>query len=100
MRKLLSLKVKIPVFFSKEGNSYIAYCPILDLSSCGKTLAEAKIGFNNAVALFFEELEDMGTTDQVLGELGWHKQEHPRKEWIPPKVLRHTQLDVQVPIHC
>ena len=100
MRKLAGLSVKVPVFFSKEEGSFIAYCPILDLSSCGKTLPESKRRFENAVALFIEELEEMGTMDQVLRELGWHKQEHPRREWIPPKVVQHTQLDVRVPIHA
>jgi hypothetical protein len=100
MKKLIELKIKIPVFISKEGRSFVAYCPILDLSSCGKTATEAKSRFANAVALFLNELEEMGTTDQVLEELGWHKQDHPRKEWIPPKVIQHSQLDVRVPVHA
>ena len=30
--------------------------------------------------------------DAVLTELGWHKVEHPRKEWIPPHPVKHTQV--------
>jgi predicted RNase H-like HicB family nuclease len=39
----------------KEGKMYVAYAPQLDISSCGKTAAEAKKNIQEAVALFFEE---------------------------------------------
>lgn len=92
-------RVKIPVFISKEGRSFVAYSPAVDLSSAGKSVREAQKRFSEAVDLFFDELEDMGTLEQVLTELGWEKQEHPRKEWIPPHVLKHTQLEVRVPVN-
>jgi hypothetical protein len=97
---MMDRRVKVPVFFCREGKLYVAYSPILDLSSCGKTMQEAQKRFANAVNLFLDELEAMGTLDEVLTELGWHKQEHPRKEWIPPHILKHTQLEVRTPIHA
>ena len=60
------MQITLPVSFLKEGSSYVAYTPALDLSSCGKTLKEAKKMFAESVQLFFEELEKMGTTEEVL----------------------------------
>lgn len=94
------MKAKIPVFFFQERRTVVAYSPVLDLSSCGATLTEAQRRFTSAVSLFFEELEEMGTTAHVLTELGWHKIKHPHKEWIPPHLLKHTQLEVRVPVHA
>jgi predicted RNase H-like HicB family nuclease len=44
----------------KEGNTFV-YAPELDLSSCGKTIQEAKVHLTEAVRLFIEEAQRMGT---------------------------------------
>ncbi len=54
----MQVQVNLPVSFLKEGKTYVAYTPALDLSSCGKTLVEAERMFNEAVTLFFEELQE------------------------------------------
>ncbi len=75
MRVLALMKsyVNLPVTILKEGKNYVAYTPALDLSSCGKTLKEAEKMFAESVQLFFEELDRMGTTHEVLTQLGWKK---------------------------
>ena len=87
------MQVNLPVSFLKEGAYYVAYTPALDLSSCGKTLKEAEKMFAEAVQLFFEELERMGTTDEVLSQLGWKK---VKREWRSPTPIaqRMTKLCV------
>jgi predicted RNase H-like HicB family nuclease len=86
----------LPVAIFKEGKYFIAHTPLLNLSIQGQTEEEARKRFTDAVVLFFEELEDMGTTDEVLFELGWKKFE---KEWRPPAVSLVTQpVEVPVPI--
>jgi predicted RNase H-like HicB family nuclease len=40
----------------REGKRFVAYTPALDLSTSGKTQAEAKARFQEAAELFFEEL--------------------------------------------
>jgi hypothetical protein len=62
----------------------VAYSPILDLSTCGKNFEEAKKNFFEAVEIFFEELNSKGTTDEVLGELGWEKE---KNVWMPPTLI-------------
>ena len=49
----------------KEGKSFVAYAPALDLSSAGKTYKQAVSRLNEAVEIFFEEMERMGTTNCV-----------------------------------
>ncbi len=67
------LKVKLPVSIFKEGKHFIAYITALDLSTSGKTYAEVKRRFDEAVKIFFEEVIEKGTFKEVLQELGWRK---------------------------
>ncbi len=56
----------LPLTIFKEGKYFIAHTPVLNLSVQGKTEGDVRKRFADAVVLFFEELEDMGTTDEVL----------------------------------
>ena len=42
----------------QEGNTYVAYSPKLDVSSCGGTVDEARNNLKTAVGLFLEEAEN------------------------------------------
>ena len=79
----------------REKNRYIAYTTALDLSTSGRTYQEAKRRFGEAVNIFFEELEKMGTLDEVLQNLGWRKMQ---KQWQPPVVVSHESEIVRVPV--
>ena len=98
MHSIKMFQLKVPVLFTQENDLIIAYCPALDISSCGETATEAKKQFSNAVSLFLEELEEMGTLDQVLQELGWQKQESKRNAWLPPKLLKEEDINIKIPI--
>jgi predicted RNase H-like HicB family nuclease len=63
----------LPVTIFREGKAFVAYTPALDLSSAGKTEAQARRMFTEAIEAFFEELIEMGTVESVLKELGWTK---------------------------
>jgi predicted RNase H-like HicB family nuclease len=54
----------------REGRTYVAHTPELDVSSCGGTKDRALKNLNEAVRLFLEEAEKMGTLDQILQEAG------------------------------
>lgn len=71
----------IPVVILKEGKCFIAYSPVLDLSTVGKTFEEAKKRFVEAVNLFFQEIIEAKTVDKALTELGWEKQNN---NFAPP----------------
>ena len=57
----------------KEGRLYVAYAPELDVSSCGGTKEKAQKNLLEAVRLFLEEAENMGTLEQILEESGYKK---------------------------
>ena len=91
----------LPVMILQEGSYLVAYTPALDLSVQGKTKVEVQERFGEAVQLFFEELQRMGTLDEMLEELGWVKQTNVSKQsaWMPPQVVTDSpsQIEVQLP---
>lgn len=58
--------MNLQVDFIKEGDTYIAYSPALDISTCGETFEKAQKGFEELVRIFFAELIKMGTLEEVL----------------------------------
>ena len=63
----------IPIDFEmvvfKEEETFVAYSPELDVSSCGASVAEAGANLKTAVRLFIEEAERMGTLTDILNNL-------------------------------
>ncbi len=98
MKKVVR-KVKLPVIIFKQGGMYVVYSPAIDLSSCGKKLSEAKQNFAEAVEIFFGELEEMGTLEEVLLDLGWEKKGRWNKMY-PPSIVESgaKEFNVQCPI--
>jgi hypothetical protein len=77
----------------------VAYTPALDISTSGKSMAEVKRRFTELVGIFFEELAEAGTTEDVLLELGWTKQGRAQSlaNWRPP-VIKNENLAVRIPV--
>jgi len=69
----------------KEDESYVAYCPELDVSSCGNTVEHAKEMLKTAVRLFLEEAEKMGTLEDILEESKYKKDASGR--WLPHRLI-------------
>ena len=82
----MQIQFTIQVF--KEAKLYVAHTPELDVSSCGPTEAKANRNLREAVRLFLEEAEKLGTLEQILEEAGYVK----RKELlIGPKLITTQQ---------
>jgi predicted RNase H-like HicB family nuclease len=64
-------RVDFEMIVFREGQSYVAYCPELDVSSCGKDIEEARRNLKTAVRLFVEEAEKTGTLADILEEAGY-----------------------------
>lgn len=92
--KQVEIVLNIPVSILKEGNKFIAYTPVLDLSTSGKSVKAAKANFSEIVEIFFDELLKKGTMDEVLTNLGWKK---IKKQWAPPKEVEHCHEFLRVP---
>ena len=54
-----------------EGRTFVAHAVELDVASCGGTKEEAVAALRDAVRLFLEEAERMGTLSQILAEAGY-----------------------------
>jgi predicted RNase H-like HicB family nuclease len=92
--KRKKIKVSLPVIFFREGKYFIARCPILDLAAQGKTYEEAGKRFEYLVDIFFKELEEKGTLEDVLTGLGWKK---AGKTWVVPTPIGEERKEVLVP---
>lgn len=72
----------------QEGKMFVSYNPELSVSSCGKTIEEARKNLKEAVELFIEETEKMGTLKEILEEAGFIKRKvDHEKIWKAPELL-------------
>ena len=81
---MLKLGIQLPISIFREDKHYIAYTPVLDLSTSAKSYEEVKKRFHEVVAIFFEELIKKGTLEEVLMDLWWKKVD---KKWTPPTLI-------------
>jgi len=93
--KSVDMQFGLPVTFLKEGDNFIAYTPALDLSTFGPTFDKAKKNFVEAVNIFFEEIIEMGTVNDVLTELGWQKE---NGRLVPPVVVSNQTETFSFPL--
>jgi len=77
--------IEFDIIVFKENETYVAYCPELDISSCGNNIEHAKEMLKTAVRLFLEEAEKMETLEDILEEAHYVKDKSGR--WIPPKLV-------------
>lgn len=86
----------IPIEFDmvifKEGSAFVAYCPELDVSSCGDSSDQARERLKAAVRLFLEEAEKMGTLPEILAEAGF--QQDAAGKWNPPRMVAVEAVDL------
>ena len=50
----------------KEGNMYTAYCPELDVASCGRDIEEARNNLLEVIEIQLEETAQIGTLKAFL----------------------------------
>jgi hypothetical protein len=93
--KKMTLEFKLPVSIIREDKQFIAYTSALDLSTSGQNLAEVKKRFNEIVNIFFEELVQKGTLEDVLYGLGW---KCIQKIWNPPVVISHDLQTIKATV--
>ena len=79
------IQIEFDMIVFEENTSYVAYCPELDISSCGNTVEHAKKMLKTAIKLFLEEAEKMGTLEDILKEANYKKDTSGK--WLPPKLV-------------
>jgi len=79
----------------KEGRTFVAHALELDVSSCGGSAEKALHNLKQAVRLFLEECEKMGTLKQVLEEAGYTKSGQKLRS---PKMVSMQQISLPLPL--
>ncbi len=67
----------------RDGEWYVAAAWPVDLVTDGTSVQDAKAKLQEAVELFLEGTEEMGTTVEVLEECGYRIKDGT---WVPPEV--------------
>jgi predicted RNase H-like HicB family nuclease len=83
-RRGIKMDIQFTTQIFKEGDTFVAYAPELDLSSCGTTIEHAKAHLEEAVTAFIEEAERMGTLSEILEEAGFTKE---AAGWKAPEIV-------------
>jgi len=79
----------------KEGRTFVAHALELDVSSCGGSEEKAVRNLKEAVRLFLEECEKMGTLERVLEEAGYTKSGQKLRS---PKLVSMQQISLPLPL--
>jgi predicted RNase H-like HicB family nuclease len=87
--------INLSTIIFREGKYFIAYSPVLDLSTSGKSFEEATRRFREAVKIFFEEIKRKGTLKEVLSDLGWTRVQN---RWLPPVIVASELEKFRVPV--
>jgi len=85
--------ISFTVHTFKEGQTFVAYVPELDVSSCGATDEEARRNIRDAVRGFLETSADMGTLPEILEEAGY---ERDGETWRAPEFVSLDRLTLSV----
>src|SRR6267154_4479100 len=88
------MEIQFTTQIFKEGRTFVAHTPELDVASCGGTKEKALKNLKEVVRLFLEEAEKMGTLDQILEEAGYLKR-HGKLEG--PKLISTRRVSLPLP---
>ena len=62
-------KRHLTAVIEREGDTYVALCPELDVASQGDTIEEARANLQEAVELFFETASPIEVRDRLRSEV-------------------------------
>jgi predicted RNase H-like HicB family nuclease len=88
------MEIQLTTRIFKEGRTFVAHALELDVSSCGGTRQKAVANLKEAVRLFLEEAEKLGTLEQILEEAGYSK---TRQKLASPKFISVQRMTLPLP---
>ncbi|MBV9156820.1 MAG: hypothetical protein JO097_11210 [Acidobacteriaceae bacterium] len=88
------MKIQLTTRIFKEGRVFVAHALELDVSSCGTSKEKALKNLKEAVRLFLEEAENMGTLDQILAEAGYSRS---KQKIASPKFISVQRVTLPLP---
>lgn len=87
-------KIIATVEIWKEGGVFTAYCPELDVASCGHTSEEAKKNLREVIEIQLEETAKLGTLNDFLAEAGYAVEDEVLK--IEKKIVGFESADIGI----
>ncbi|MFH1353214.1 MAG: hypothetical protein ABIH68_06565 [bacterium] len=87
-------KLKVLLLKGLAEENTVAYCPSLELSTCGSSSAEARKNFLVALRIYLKETIKHGTPEKYLIKLGW-KVNALNLTMIPPREKSYKNI----PLH-
>lgn len=93
MKQIQDIEFNVEVW--KEGDMFVSYVPQIDISSCGKTVDQARNNIREALELYFDESENMGTLQQILEEAGFEVDN--KKHWRAPEMIAYERFKMALP---
>src|ERR1022692_3073870 len=90
-----AMEIQFTTQIFKEGRTFVAHALELDVSSCGGTKERALKNLKEAVRLFLEEAEKLGTLEQILEEAGYLKR---RSRLEGPKFIGTRRVSLPLPM--
>ena len=89
------MEIQFTTQIFKEGRTYVAHAPELDVSSCGGTKERALKNLKEAVRLFLDQAEKMVTLDRILQEAGYLR---VKSKLRGPKLISVRQVSLPLPM--
>lgn len=77
----------------EEDEQYVAVCPELSVSSFGDAPADALASLKEAVELFLEECQRIGTLTFVLEEAGYQRNPAKPNHWMHREPIQINRLE-------
>lgn len=77
----------------KEGDTFIAHAPELNVSSCGDSAEQARRMIAEAVTLFLETAKEQGTLREILEESGYRLE---NGRWVEPELVGVERMTTRV----
>ena len=88
------MEIQFTTRIFREGKTFVASAQELDISSCGRSKEKAFTNLKEAVRLFLEEAEKMGTLETILEEAGYKK---TKATLQVPKPINVQRVSLPVP---
>jgi len=96
MSATVTFSINLPFRITREEKWFVAWCPLLDVSSAGKSKEKALAMLSEAIGLFLTESLRMGTLERVLKESGFVKAVQaapkPRQQQVSVPLTRDLSL--------
>ena len=86
------MQIELHLDYFEEDDSIVALCPELQVSSFGDTVEDAEKSIMEALDLFLEGCEALGTINEVLEESGFHKVDD---RWVYRKPIKTVKTTMQ-----